>query len=104
MDSSRITVPAKFVNTMLNIAAERNCDTDALLEDIGINPKDIEQEQPVSAILYGELHHHIIELVQDEAVVASKDPEAGYRHRCDDGAAAAAHGAVAVPWVDEPIG
>lgn len=66
MDSTKITVPAKFVNTMLSIAAERDCDINALLQDIGIDPKDIEQERPVSAVLYGELHHHIIELVQDE--------------------------------------
>lgn len=51
---------------MLDIAAERNCDTDELLRRIGIDRKDIEQGKSLPVLLYGELHHHIIELVQDE--------------------------------------
>ncbi len=66
MDQTQATVPSHFVTTMLAIAAERNCDTQALLSSIGINPEDITNQQPISALLYGELHHHIIELVQDE--------------------------------------
>ena len=66
MDNSQLTVPAHFVNTMLAIAAERNCDTDQLLRDIGIDPEAIANGEAISVLLYGELHHHIIELVQDE--------------------------------------
>lgn len=66
MDSTQLTVPARFVNTMLSIAADRNCDTNDLLTDVGIDPKDIDDNKPISVLMYGELHHHIIELVQDE--------------------------------------
>ena len=66
MRENQLTVPTRFVNIMLNIAAERHCDTNALLKQIGINPADIANDKPISALLYGELHHQIIELVQDE--------------------------------------
>lgn len=66
MQNSQHTVPARYVTTMLGIAAERDCDTDQLLSDIGIDPQDIIDGNSISALLYGELHHHIIELVQDE--------------------------------------
>ncbi|HEB28790.1 MAG TPA: AraC family transcriptional regulator [Porticoccus sp.] len=66
MENAQLTVPARFVNTMLTIAADRECDIDALLQDIGINPKDIAEDKAISVLLYGQLHHHIIELVQDE--------------------------------------
>jgi AraC-like DNA-binding protein len=66
MDSSQLTVPAKFVSTMLETAAEHRCDTDALLDHVGIDRKELEQGKPLPVLLYGELHHHIIELVQDE--------------------------------------
>lgn len=66
MDSTQLTVPARFVNTMLSIAADRDCDTHSLLTDVGINPKDIDDDKPISVLSYGELHHHIVGLVQDE--------------------------------------
>ena len=66
MESSQLTVPARFVNDMLAIAAERHCNTDELLLGLGINPQDIVDGKALPVLLYGELHHHIIELVQDE--------------------------------------
>ena len=38
MDSIHATVPHHFVETMLGIAAERYCDTDEVLREIGIDP------------------------------------------------------------------
>ena len=58
MESTTPTVPARFVTTMLNIAAAQDCDTDQLLADIGIDAGDIARDQPSSALHYGELQHH----------------------------------------------
>ncbi len=66
MESSRLTVPAHFVHTMLSVAAQRHCNTDELLRDIGINPSDITADKAIPVLLYSQLHHRIIELVQDE--------------------------------------
>lgn len=66
MKSAQNTVPARFVKTMLDVAAEKVNDTDTLLQNLGIDPATIDKDRPVSALLYGELHHQIIELVQDE--------------------------------------
>jgi len=66
MESTQLTVPAHFVNTMLTIAADRDCNVDELLGDIGVKASDIEAGASISVLQYGELHHHIIELVQDE--------------------------------------
>lgn len=66
MESPQPTVASNYIINMLSIAAERNCNIDELLISIGIDPQDIESGKPISALLYGELHHHIIELVQDE--------------------------------------
>ena len=66
MESSQLTVPAKFVKLMLDQATEHGCDIDDLLNRTGINRKALEQGDPLSVLQYGELHHHIIELVQDE--------------------------------------
>jgi AraC-like DNA-binding protein len=66
MDNQQLTVPARYVTTMLAIAAERHCDTDQLLKNIGIKQQDIVEGNPIPVLMYGELHHHIIELVQDE--------------------------------------
>ena len=66
MESTKLTVPAYFVNKMLTIAAERDCSVDELLRNIGVKSSDIEAGASISVLQYGELHHHIIELVQDE--------------------------------------
>jgi AraC-like DNA-binding protein len=66
MENAQLTVPARFVKTMLIIAEDRQCDSDALLQGIGINPKDIAEDKDIPVLLYGQLHHHIIQLLQDE--------------------------------------
>ena len=66
MESTQLTVPAHFVDQMLTIAAEHSCNVDKLLDSIGVKTSDIEAGASISALQYGELHHHIIELVQDE--------------------------------------
>lgn len=66
MQNQQPTVPARYVTTMLSIAAQHDCDTDELLRIIGIDPQDIIEGNAISVLMYGELHHHIIELVQDE--------------------------------------
>lgn len=66
MESTQLTVPAHFVNTMLTIAADRDCNVEQLLADIGVKASDIDNGTPISVLQYGELYHHIIELVQDE--------------------------------------
>ena len=66
MENNQATVPHHFVETMLTMAAEQGCDTNKLLRNIGINPVDIAAKKPVSILRYGELYHHIIELIQDE--------------------------------------
>jgi AraC-like DNA-binding protein len=60
------TVPAHYVRVMTAIANEHQCDTEALLSRIGIDQALIDTDQPISALLYGELHHQIIEMVEDE--------------------------------------
>ena len=59
MENTELTVPSHFIKTMLSIAAERDCDTEQLITNIGINPQDIADEKPISVLQYGELHHHI---------------------------------------------
>lgn len=66
MNTTQPSVPAHFVNKMLTIAAEHNCDVDQLLNSIGLKTSDIEAGASITTLQYGELHHHIIELVQDE--------------------------------------
>lgn len=66
MDNSKFTVPARFVNTMLAIAADRHCDVQQLLDDAGIAAQDIENNQPVPATAYGMLHRQILDIVEDE--------------------------------------
>ena len=66
MKSPKLSVPPHYISTMLAIASDHNCDPDKLLIDIGIDPKDIAQGNAISPLHYGELHHHIIELVQNE--------------------------------------
>ncbi|MEH6557207.1 MAG: helix-turn-helix domain-containing protein [Oceanicoccus sp.] len=66
MNDTKITVPIRFVNTMLSIAENRNCNVDELIQRIGIDPEDIANNRPIPVLLYGELHHQIIEMVEDE--------------------------------------
>jgi len=66
MNDTKITVPIHFVNTMLAIAKSRHCNVDELIQRIGIDPDDITNNRPIPVLLYGELHHQIIDMVEDE--------------------------------------
>ncbi|MEH6550393.1 MAG: helix-turn-helix domain-containing protein [Pseudomonadales bacterium] len=60
------TVPIQYVNYMLAMAKQRNCDIDALLIAIGGSREQLNELHHVPVLFYGELYHHIIQQVSDE--------------------------------------
>lgn len=62
----QLTIPIRYVNSMLNLAEQRKCDPEELLQSIGGSLQQLEQCDCVPIIFYGELYHTIIERLQDE--------------------------------------
>ncbi len=62
----QLRIPTRFVHSMLKIADHRQCDTHALLQSIGGSLEQLNQNDSVPILFYGELYHAIIEQLQDE--------------------------------------
>lgn len=60
------TVPSHYINSMLKLAKQRDCDIEALLASIDSNKNEIEQQENFSIQFYSSLYHAIIEQLQDE--------------------------------------
>lgn len=64
--SEKLTIPASYVNTMLNLACDRGLDRQELMDIVGIDPTLLAKDAPVSALNYGQLHHRITAAFDDE--------------------------------------
>lgn len=70
---------------MLNLACDRGSSRQKLLEIVGIAPALIAKDTPVSALLYGQLHHQIIREYRDEwfgMLSGGSVPEGAIRFLC----------------------
>lgn len=64
--SEKITIPASYVNTMLNLACDRGLDRQELMTSVGLDSGLLSKGVPVSALSYGQLHHLITAKCHDE--------------------------------------
>ncbi|MCK5880326.1 MAG: helix-turn-helix domain-containing protein [Sinobacterium sp.] len=62
----QLNIPTRYVHSMLNLARERQCDPEEILQAIGGSLKALEESDSVPILFYGELYHAIIERLQDE--------------------------------------
>ena len=62
----KITIPASYVNTMLNLACDRGLDRQELMTSVGLDASLLSKGAPVSALSYGQLHHLITAKCHDE--------------------------------------
>lgn len=62
----QLTIPTRYVHSMLSLAQQRDCDPEKLLASIGGSLAQLEQAQEVPILFYGELYHAIVERLQDE--------------------------------------
>ena len=62
----QLTIPTRYVHSMLKLAEQRQCDPEKVLQSIGGSLAQLEQCDSVPIIFYGELYHTIIERLQDE--------------------------------------
>lgn len=62
----KITIPANYVNTMLNLACDRGLDRQELIASVGLDAGLLSKGAPVSALSYGQLHHLITAKCRDE--------------------------------------
>lgn len=63
--AEKLTIPASYVRTMLNMACDRGCDRQQLLDAVGLDEGLLAKDTPVSALHYGHLHHRIISECRD---------------------------------------
>ena len=62
----QLTIPTRYVHSMLRLAKQRQCNIDNILASIGVSLSDLEATNAVPILFYGELYHAIIEQLQDE--------------------------------------
>ena len=62
----KLTIPTRYVRSMLNLAEQRHCDIDQLLASVGGSLQQLDDHDSVPILFYGELYHAIIERLQDE--------------------------------------
>ena len=60
------TIAASYIKTMIATASERGIDTDALLKEVGIDYRAVEQNQNIPAHLYGHLYQRTRDLLSQE--------------------------------------
>ncbi len=83
--SEQLTISASYISTMLNLASGRGFESEQLLAEVGIDRDLIERGEPVSALLYGQLHHRIITQGRDEwfgMLSGGRVPEGAIRFLC----------------------
>ncbi len=66
------TVPTRFARSLLNLAVERGCDYQGILEAAGIgfdplNSRSVGYQDRISAMQYTRIYQHVLSLLQDEA-------------------------------------
>lgn len=66
VNPQHLTISADYVSAMLERAEERGFEREALLASVGIEAAAVDRGEPVSALLYGQLHHRIITSERDE--------------------------------------
>jgi len=69
MNSDR--VPTRFAASLIRLAAERNCDLGAVLEDPGLDFDPLDEESPnwrpeISAMQYSRIYQRTLRLLQDD--------------------------------------
>tara|TARA_R110000868_G_scaffold142465_1_gene359829 strand:+ start:1612 stop:2664 length:1053 start_codon:yes stop_codon:yes gene_type:complete len=62
----QLTIPAAYIQAMLNQAEQRGIDRAELLADIELDMQALQSNQPCSAVAYGQLHHRIIQTSGDD--------------------------------------
>ncbi|MCR8922549.1 AraC family transcriptional regulator [Dasania sp. GY-MA-18] len=62
----QLTIPAAYIQAMLNQAEQRGIDRAMLLADIDLDMQALQSNQPCSAVAYGQLHHRIIQTSGDD--------------------------------------
>ena len=62
----QLTIPTRYVRSMLSVAELRQCNIDELLTSVGGSRQQLEENASVPMLFYGELYHAIIERLQDE--------------------------------------
>lgn len=62
----QLTIPTRYVRSMLNVAEQRQCDIAQLLASVGGSLQQLDTQESVPILFYGELYHAIIEQLQDE--------------------------------------
>jgi AraC-like DNA-binding protein len=61
-----VTVPIGYVKALLAAAAEKGCDTDAILRAMEISPDEIDAGGDFPALTYGKLYQRIMRAMRDE--------------------------------------
>ena len=62
----KLTIPTRYIRSMLSIAEQRQCDIEQLLASVGVSREHLDQHDNMPILFYGELYHTIIEQLQDE--------------------------------------
>ncbi|MBM6550280.1 AraC family transcriptional regulator [Marinomonas ostreistagni] len=81
----KATVPASNVRYLLSAVERQGCDVEALLKEVELDPRHIEQGDPVSAYQYGLLYQRIMQLMNDESfgiLSGGVMPKGSFRMMC----------------------
>lgn len=62
----QLTIPTRYVRSMLKLAEQRQCNIEQLLASVGGSLEMLDLKDSVPILFYGELYHVIIESLQDE--------------------------------------
>lgn len=66
MATDEIVIPTSYIITLLKAVEEGGYDGQSLLNDVGIDPRDLEQQRYFSAVRYGLLYQRAIGVLHDE--------------------------------------
>ena len=66
MINEQLTIPADYINTMLDQADKYGMDRQSLISQAGLDALSLEKGLACTAMSYGQLHHRIINEVGDE--------------------------------------
>ncbi len=66
MTDDEITIPTSYIKTLLRQVAEKGYDAQHLLEQVGLTQEQLDRDLYVSAVLYGKLYQHTIQVMHDE--------------------------------------
>ena len=66
MNTDTTSVPTSYALSLLQAARDNGCDTENLLEELGLSLEGLTESRFFSAIKYGQLYQRLIWLMQDE--------------------------------------